>query len=119
MPNYDIMSRARIGDDIDAHVLSLQTSTFFPHVDMESSDRVVLTSLVAQVRGVMFYDLAVSGACYGDRIYLIRRPHDRYDANRLDVRVVRGQPYLVGHLVAPVAALLSPLMRDVSVDVSG
>ena len=85
-------------------MLSLQTSAYFLRVDMESSDRVVLASLVAQVRGIMFYDLAVSGAFYGDRVYLVRRPHDRYDANCLDVRVVRGRPYLVGHLVAPVAA---------------
>ena len=43
-----------------------------------------------------------------------------YDANCLDVSVVHGRSYLVGHLAAPVAALLSPLMRrDVSVDVSG
>ena len=75
--------------------------------------------LASLVSGVMFYDLAVSGACYRDHVYLVRRAHDRYDANCLDVRVVRGRPYLVGHLAAPVAALLSPLMRDVSVDVSG
>ena len=87
-------------------MLSLQTSVFFPRVDMESSDRVVLASLVAQVRDVMFYDLAVSGACYGDHVYLVRRPHDRYDAYCLDVRVVCGRLYLVGHLAAPVAALL-------------
>ena len=31
-------------------------------MDVESSDRVVLASLVAQVSGVMFYDIAVSGA---------------------------------------------------------
>ena len=100
-------------------MLSLQTNAFFPRVDVESSERVVLASLTTQVRGVMFYDLAVSGACYGDRVYLVRHPHDRYDANCLDVRVVRGRPYLVGHLAVPVAARLSPLMRDVSVDISG
>ena len=110
LPNYDIMSRACIGDDISSFHCSV-----FPRVDMESSDRVVLASLVA----VMFYDLAVSGACYGDHVYLVRRPHDRYDANCLDVRVVRGRLYLMGHLAAPVAALLSPVMQDVSVDVSG
>ena len=86
----------------------MQTSAFFPRVDVESSDRVVLASLVAQVSGVMFYDLAVSGACYRDYVYLVRRPHDRYDANCLDVRVVRGRPYLVGHLAVLVLALLSP-----------
>ena len=80
---------------------------------------VVLASLVAQVRGVMFYDYGVSGACWGDNIYLVRRPDDRYDVNCLDVRLMRGRPYLLGHLAAPVASLLSPLMRDLSLEVSG
>ena len=34
---------------------------------------VVLASLVAQVRGVMF---GVSGACWGNTIYLVGRPDD-------------------------------------------
>ena len=80
---------------------------------------VVLASLVVQVRGVMFYSYDVSGACWGDAVYLVRRPDDRYDVNCLDVRVMRGRPYLLGHLAAPVAAHLSPLMRDLSVEVSG
>ena len=74
---------------------------------------VVLASLVAQVRGVMFYDYGVSGACWGDNIYLVQRPNDRYDVNFLDVRLIRSRPYLLGHLAA------SPLMRDLSLEVSG
>ena len=80
---------------------------------------VELASLVAQVRGVMFYDFGVSGACWGDTIYLVQRPDDRYDVNCLDVKLMRDRPYLLGHLAAPVAALLSPLMRDLSLEVSG
>ena len=75
-------------------------------------------SLVAQVRGVLFYDYVVSGACWGDAVCLVRRPGDRYDANCLDVCVMRGRPYLLGHLAALVAAYLSPLMRDLSEEVS-
>ena len=85
---------------------------------MASVNRVVLASLVAQVRGIMFYDLSVSAAAMGEQVYLVRRPDNRYDINCLDVRLC-GRPYLLGHLVAPVAALLSPLMRDVSLEVSG
>ena len=84
---------------------------------MASVNRVVLASLVAQVRGIMFYDLSVSAVAMGEQVYLVRRPDNRY-INCLDVRL-RGRPYLLGHLVAPVAALLSPLMRDVSLEVSG
>ena len=81
-------------------------------------DMAVLTSLMAQVKSVMFYDLQVSGACYGDQVYLVRRPRDRYDVNCLDVMLLRGR-CMVGHLEAEVAALLSPLMRDASLEVSG
>ena len=78
---------------------------------MASLDGVVLASFVTLVRGVMFYDFAVSAwGCWGDGVY---------DHNCIDVKCARGQPYMLGHLEAPVAALISPLMRDVSVDVSG
>ena len=48
----------------------------------------------------------------------MRRPDNQYDANCLDVRLVRGG-IMIGHLEAPVASQLSPLMRDTPVDVSG
>ena len=86
---------------------------------MASFDSAVLASFVAQVRGIMFYDLAVSGASWGDSVHLVRAPYNRYDSNCLDVRCASGKPYLLGHLAAPAAALLFPLMRDVSVAVSG
>lgn len=80
---------------------------------------VVLASFVAQVKGVMFYDLSISGAGWEDSVYLVRAPYNPYDRNCLDVRCARGRPYMLGHLTAPVAAVLSPLMRDVSVRVVG
>ena len=40
---------------------------------------VVLASFVAQVKGVMFYDLSVSGAGWGDGVYLVRAPYNPYD----------------------------------------
>ena len=75
-----------------------------------------LASLVAQVRRVMFYDLQTSGACYGNQGHLVRRPQD---VNCTDVSLVCGRPFLLGNLEAPVAALVSPLMRDFAVEVSG
>lgn len=78
----------------------------------------VLASVVARVKGVMFYDYATSGACHGDRVYILRRPDNQYDSNCLDVRLAHGS-YLLGHLEAPMAARLSPVIRDVSVVVSG
>ena len=44
---------------------------------MASSGSVVLTSLVAQVRGIMFYEVDVSGTGWGDQVYLVRKPHAR------------------------------------------
>lgn len=80
----------------------------------------ILAVLVAQTRGVMFYDLQVSGACYDDQVVLVRRPLDRFDVNCLDVVLVRGQlRSMLGDLEAPVAAFISPLMRDTSLNVSG
>ena len=74
-----------------------------------------LGSLIAQVKGVKFYDLQASGACLGDRVLLIRRPDNPYDVNCLDVRLGRGRGRgrpLLGHLEAPIAAFLSPDARD-------
>ena len=65
---------------------------------------------------MMFYDFGVSGACRGESVVVAQRPDNAYDANCLDVRLVRGQ-YLLGHLEAPMAARLSPMMRDVCIHV--
>ena len=79
---------------------------------------VVLVSFVSQTRGIKFYDLRTSGAVIGEHVFLVRRPDHRYDAYCLDVRLVSGG-LMIGHLEAPVASQLSPLMRDTPVDVSG
>ena len=80
----------------------------------------VLAVFVAQTRGVMFYDLQVSGACYGDQVALVRQPLDRFDVNYVNVVLVRGWfQSVLGHLEAHVAAFLSPLIRDVPLRVSG
>ena len=78
----------------------------------------LLAALVAQTKGIKFYDLQTCGACRGECVFLVRRPDSVYDVNCLDVRLARGR-FLLGHLEAPVAARLSPLMRDVPVEVSG
>ena len=103
-----------------AHVsIRVQFCALFPRIDMASSTARELASLVAQVRGVKFYDLQMCGACYGDQVHLVRQPLDRYDANCIDVIMMHGRLSLLGHLEAPVAAIISPVMRDVSVEVSG
>ena len=52
-------------------------------------------------------------------MYLVRKPLDRYEVNCLDViMLLHGWPML-GHLEVRVAALLSPLMRDAYLEVSG
>ena len=45
----------------------------------------VLASLVAQVRGVMFYGLQMYVAREGEHVVLVRRPNNPYDNNCLDV----------------------------------
>ena len=82
------------------------------------SGRVVLASVVARIKGVMFYNYATSGACHGDRVCILRRPDNQYNSNCFDIRLSRGS-YLLGHLEAPMAARLSPVIRDVSVVVLG
>ena len=79
---------------------------------------VVLAVFVAQTKGIKFYDLQRSGAVRGEGVFLVRRPDNAYDVNCLDVRLARGR-ILIGHLEAPVATQLSPLMRDLPVDVLG
>ena len=86
---------------------------------MASTESVVLASFVAQVKGVMFYDLSVSGAGWGDRVCLKRAPYNPHDSNCIDVWCAGGPLCMLGHLVAPVATPLSPLMRDVPIAVSG
>ena len=86
---------------------------------MASVLEVVLASLVARVKGVMFYDLTVSGAGWGDSVSLVRAPCNPYNRNCINVRCARFRPYMLGHLTASVVAVLSPLMRDVAVTVSG
>ena len=81
---------------------------------------VVLASFVAQVRGVMFYEFQMCGAALGDRVVLVRRPDDRHDANCLEVRLAGGHhSYMLGHVAAEVAAHLSPLLCDQSLQASG
>ena len=53
---------------------------------MAQCESVLLASLVAHVRGIMFYCLQVHEARLAGRIVLVRRP----DNNCLDVRVVRS-----------------------------
>ena len=78
----------------------------------------VLATLVAQVKGVQFYDLRDSGAGRGELVVLQRQPNNLFNANCLDVRLVHGR-LLLGHIEAPVVARLSSLMRDVAVEVTG
>ena len=77
----------------------------------------VLATFVAAVKSVQFYDLQDSGACRGELLVLQRQPNNAFDANCLDVRLVRGR-LLLGHVEA-LWPHLSPLMRDVAVEVTG
>ena len=43
---------------------------------MASLHIVVLASFVAHVKSIMFYDLSVSGAGWGDSVYLARVPYN-------------------------------------------
>ena len=75
----------------------------------------LLADLVAQTKGIKFYDLQTSGACRGERVSLVRRPESVYDVNCLDARLARGR-FLLGHIEAPIAAGLFPLRCDVQVE---
>ena len=59
---------------------------------MASLHSVVLASFIAQVKSVMFYDFFVSGAGWGDSVYLVHAPYNPYDCNCLDVRCARADP---------------------------
>ena len=50
---------------------------------------------------------------------LERAPYNLHDSNCIDVWCAGGRLCMLGHLAAPVATLLSPLMRDVPIAVSG
>ena len=75
----------------------------------------LLAALVAQTKGIKFYDLQTSGACRGERVSLVRRPDSVYDVNCLDVMLAAGR-FLLGHIEAPIAARLFPLRCDVQVE---
>ena len=78
---------------------------------------VVLATFVVQVKGVKFYDCRNSRVNRGERVIVLRRPDNPFDANCLDVRLVRRS--LLGHVEASVSARLSPIMRSGEVDVTG
>ena len=93
---------------------------FLGCVMAQSLQSVVLASFVVQVRGVMFYELHTCGAALGDRVILVRRPDDRHDANCVEVRLACSpRSYMLGHVAAEVAAHLSPLLCDSSLQASG
>ena len=75
----------------------------------------LLAALVAQTKGIKFYDLQTSEGCRRERVFLVRRPDSVYDVNCLDVRLARG-PFLLGHIEAPIAARLFLLRCDVPVE---
>ena len=75
----------------------------------------LLAALIAQTKGIKFYNQQTSGACRGKRISLVRRPDSVYDVKCLDVRLARGR-FLLGHIEAPIAARLFPLSCDVQVE---
>ena len=75
----------------------------------------LLAALVAQTKGIKFYDLQTSEACRGDRVSLVRQPDSVYDINCLDVRLARGR-FLFGHIEGPIAACLFPLRCNVQVE---
>ena len=58
--------------------------------EMASVQDLELASFVAQVKGVMFYDLSTSGAVLGDAIHLIREPSNPNDVNSIAVMFTRG-----------------------------
>ena len=87
---------------------------------MAEYESVVLASFVAQCRGLMFYELQVCRATRGDRVFFVRRPDDRHNANSLEVRIACDhRSYMLGHLAAEVAAHLVPLLCDHFLQASG
>ena len=76
-----------------------------------------LAVLVCQVKGVRVNDVSCLGTRIGERVSVSRGPN-RFDIHCLDVRLWRGR-LLLGHVEASVAALLSPLIRDLNLEVVG
>ena len=76
----------------------------------------LLAALVAQTKGIKFYDLQTSGVCRGEHVSLVRWPDSVYDVNCLGVRLARGL-FLLKHMEASVAGRLCPLRHDVPVEV--
>ena len=83
-----------------------------------TQEMALFPTFVAHVKEVKFYDLWRSSACRGKHEVLRRNPNNLYDANCVDVLLLRGRLF-VGYVEAPVAARLSPLMRDAHVEVVG
>ena len=50
----------------------------------------LLAALVAQTKGIKFYNLQTSEACRGECVSHVGWPDSVYDVNCLDVRLVRG-----------------------------
>ena len=81
---------------------------------------VVLASFVAQVRGVLLNDCPLGGLHVGCSVKLVRRPDSRYDVNCIAVMVERYRSfYLLGHLEASVAAILSPVLLRGALSATG
>ena len=70
----------------------------------------MVSSFVAQVRSIRFYDFRVSEACQRESVIVCWRPDNVHDVNCLDVMLLWGG-YLLGHLEASMAACLSLMMR--------
>ena len=84
------------------------------------NELVVLASFSSQVRGVMFNEYALSGASVGAHVSLVRKSHCVYDGNCVEVQYTNyGWTYLLGHLAAGTASLLSPLLLNSSLVATG
>ena len=78
-----------------------------------SRELLSLASFVSRIHGVMFNEFLSSGAGVGARVSLGRRPNNQYDVNCIDVSLRSwGLIYLLGHLEAGAAAVLSPLLLN-------
>ena len=77
----------------------------------------MLAVLVCQVKGVRLHDVGRRGVPIRERLS-VQRARNLHHTNCLNVKLRRNQ-LLLGHVEAPVAALLSPLICDLSVEVAG
>ena len=76
----------------------------------------VLASFIAQIRGVMCNEYPYAGAGVGAHVRLVRWPSSPFDSNCIEVRYGR---YLLGHIDAATAAVLSPFMFRSPLEVMG